>query len=404
MSSQQDTTFLDVLGILYRQKWVIIVTTLSGCVGIFLFSLFSVLLPPEKSYLPNYYIPQAHVLINESGSGGGLTDLLKSSGLGDLAGLTGIGGGGPTATGLAKKIATTDSFLDTIAGEFDFYRLYKLQENPFPKTAARMIIKSSLSITSDAESGMVTIGYKSIDRELATRIVNRVVELLEHQFAVISVDKNRTQLALIDKKLKEVETESLRIQQEIDALQQRYNTFDLAALAKEQANKIASLRAQLLQKSLEIDSYTQYAGIEDPALRKLKIERDGIKASIEKLERGYQENGIFIPAESDLPDIVLQYTRLKGDLEVKKKIFETLVQQSELVKLQVESVPPTFQVYEKASVPEIKAGPSRAKLCMVVAAASFFFSILLAFIIHYAQRAFKDPRRLRKLKGIPDES
>ena len=392
------TTFIDALGILYREKWIIIITTLVGSIGIFLYAFISIKLPPEKSYLPNYFIPQAHVLINESADGG-VSDMLKSAGLGDLAGLAGISQTGPTSVGLAQRISTTNTFLDTIAEDFNFYERYKLYVTEFPKTLARQMLIGGLQITSDPGSGMLTIGYQSTEKELATQIVNRVVELLEEQFAIISIDKNRTQLILIEKRLKDIETEMLYLQSEIDLLQGKYNTFDLAVLVKEQANKLASLRKELLQKSLEIDTYTGYTTSDDAVLRKLKIERDSLKANLEKLEQGYSEAGMIIPAEKDLPDLLIQYTRLKGDLTVKRKIYETLAQQYELVKLQVESVPPTFQIYERATVPEMKAGPNRGKLCMIVAGASFFFSILLAFIVSYIRRLFRNPENIEKIRS-----
>ncbi len=392
-------TFLDVIGILYREKWVIIIPTLVASIGIFLYAFISIKLPPEKSYLPNYFIPQAHVLINESADGG-VSDMLKSAGLGDLAGLAGISKTGPTAVGLAQRISKTNTFLDTIAKDFNFYERYKLYVTEFPKTLARGMLIGGLQITSDPGSGMLIIGYKSTEKELATQIVNRVVELLEEQFAIISVDKNRTQLTLIENRLKDIETEMLYLQSEIDLLQGKYNTFDLAVLAKEQANKLASLRKELLQKSLEIDTYAAYTKRDDPMLRKLKIERDSLKSNLGRIERGYSEAGVIFPAEKDLPDLLIQYTRLKGELSVKRKIYETLAQQYELVKLQVESVPPTFQIYEKATIPEMKAGPNRAKLCMIVAGTSFFFSILLAFIVNYIKRVFRDKDSIKRIKGI----
>ena len=398
-NQNNSTTFLDVIGILYREKWIIIVTTLVGSVGIFLYVFIAMKLPPEKSYLPNYFIPQAHVLINETADGG-VTDMLKSAGLGNLAGLAGISKTGPTAVGLAQKISTTNTFLDKIAEEFDYYGKYKLYGNIFQKTIARGMIRNAVIISSDPVSGMLTIGYVSIDRELATRIVNRIVELLEEEFAIISADKNKTQLVLIEKRLKDIETEMLYLQGEIDMLQEKYNTFDLVALVKEQAAKLTSLRKEILQKSFEIDTYTGYTTSDDAVLRKLKIERDSLKANIKKLEQGYSEAGVIFPPERDLPDLLLQHTKLKSELSVKRKIYETLAQQYELVKLQVESVQPTFQIYEKATVPEMKAGPKRPKICVIVAGISFFFSILLAFIVSYIKRVLKDKDSMKRIKGI----
>jgi capsule polysaccharide export protein KpsE/RkpR len=392
-----------VLGLLNRRKWIVIVPTVAGSVGVFLVALLSILLPEGKSFWPNYYIPEAHVIISDS-SAGGTADLLKSAGLSSLAGLAGIGSAGPTASDLAIRIASTDSFLDTIAADFDFYNRYGFADSDRPKTLARRMIKQNLVLTVDAGSGMMTVGYQAIDKVLATDVVNRVVDLLEEQFAVIAIDRNRTQLALVSDKLRDVETEMFGLQDRLNSLQQRYNTFDLAALAKELAARLGTLRAELLKKGFEIDSYGSSIGIEDPALRRLKVERNALRANVAKLERGYSENGVIVPAEAELPQLVLQYTRLKGDLDVQKKIYETLVQQQELIKLQVESVPRTFQIYEKAAVPERKSGPSRPKVCIVVAAASLVFGVALAFLVEYLARMLNDPANLRKLKGKSDET
>jgi capsule polysaccharide export protein KpsE/RkpR len=397
--SGRKTSFFDVLGLLNRRKWVIIVTTLAGTVGVFLFVLISILLPQDTTYLPNYYIPEAHVLINESASGG-LSELVKSSGMGSLASLAGIGGASPTASGLAIRIATTDSFLDRVAQEFDFYNRYNLTHAQFPKSVARNMIHKSLQFKMDSASGMMTVGYQSTDKALATDIVNRIIGLLEEEFTSISIDRNRTQLALIDRRLADVEQELQRLQDQINSLHDRYNTFDIAQAAKEQASRLAALRAELLQKSMEVDAYSGAIGIEDPALRKLRTERDALRANISKLEKGYRESGILVPAENELPQLAVTYTRLKGDLDIQKKLYETLISQQELIKLQVESVPPTFQIYEKAAIPEVKTGPSRGKIGVAGAGASFFLGILLAFLVDYFRRMLKNPRNVETLKGI----
>lgn len=390
--------FLNIIGLLNRQKWLIIVISIAGSIGVFLFALLGKLLPPEKSFFPDYYIPQAQVFVNIT-STGGLTELLKSAGLSNLSGIPGVGTGGPTAVGMAKKISTTGTFFGPIDQEFGFTKRYG------PLKAGLVFIRSLL-IWEDPTSGMITIGYKSIDPEQATEIVNRVVERLEEQFAIIYVDRNRIQLSLLDKKLKDVQAEMIELQDKLDAMHKKYSTFDVSTMAKEQATKIASLRAQLLQKNLEIDSYMRNVGIEDPALKRLKVERDSFRDSIKRMENGYQQDGIIVPSENELPELVLQYTKVKSDFDVQRRIFETLIQQYETIKLQVESVPPTFQIYERAAVPmkEGKAGPSRSRFCMVGAAASFFFGILLAFIVDYFQRKLKNPANVEKIRGVHDES
>ena len=76
------------------------------------FSVISLKLPPEKSYLPNEYTSTANMLINDSSSsGGGLSSMLSSSGLSGLAGLAGISAGGSTYSSLAIYLTKSNSLL-----------------------------------------------------------------------------------------------------------------------------------------------------------------------------------------------------------------------------------------------------------------------------------------------------
>ncbi len=404
--SDKDTsgtiTLADIVGLLKRRKLIIILITTIGTIGFFLIALIAILLPDDKTFWPNFYIPRATVLISENAEGGVL-GLLKSSDLGNLGQLLQQGGGSSSVSDRARKIMFTDSFLDIIAEQFDFYNRYHLSTSEHPKTDARTRLRKNLKVAADAKSQTMSIGYKSTDKVLATDIANFVTQVLDQQFQRITIDSSRTRLLLISSKLQEVNSEMQRLQGEINAFHEQYNTFDFAASAKEQVGKIASMRAELLQKSLEIDAYTRVSGIEDPALRKLKVERDTIKATVAKLEKGYRENGIVIPAEKELPDLLVRYMRMKGDLDVQKKIFETLIQQQELAKLESDSVPPSFQIYESASIPEVKSGPSRPKLCVIVAAASLILSIAVAFLVDRYKRMMKDPITVKKLRGDVDE-
>ena len=61
---------LDLFVVLWRRKWIIIGITVLAAVFIVLYSIVSLLLAPEKSYLPNTFTPKAHMLIDYSSSGG----------------------------------------------------------------------------------------------------------------------------------------------------------------------------------------------------------------------------------------------------------------------------------------------------------------------------------------------
>ena len=60
---------------------------------------------------------------------------------------------------------------------------------------------------------------------------------------------------------------------------------------------------------------------------------------------------------------------------------------------------PVFQVLEYAEVPDLKSGPSRGMLCIIVSAAGFFLSVFLAFLFNAIQNIRKDPDAMARLRG-----
>jgi uncharacterized protein involved in exopolysaccharide biosynthesis len=81
----------------------------------------------------------------------------------------------------------------------------------------------------------------------------------------------------------------------------------------------------------------------------------------------------------------------------------TLRQQYETAKLEADSTAKTFQVIERAEVPELKSGPSRGKISTIVTITVFFLAVFISFIMEYFERVKHDPiesAKLDEIKGL----
>ncbi|RKX92462.1 MAG: hypothetical protein DRP59_05395 [Spirochaetes bacterium] len=393
---EDEISLIDLLAVLLKHKKFIIIITLLGALGVLGFSIGSLLIPNEKSYYPNYYTPKAIVKINEDSGGfdlgseaGGLTALLGMSVK-----------SGATAFGAAQKYVTSDSFVDRIIKKFNLIDLYDLSGSKTPVASARKIFRENINLSDDSDSGTMEISYKDIDGALAADIVNEVVSLLDETFKNLSTDENVIQKKLLEKELSSTEAKLKDLEERLKKYNQKYGIYDIEAYAKEKATALGDLRSQYLKKVMEIESYRAYSSIEDPGLRKLRIERDSLKANIEKLEKGYSVGGIVVPSEKELPNLVSDYKKISLEYELQSKLYTSLAQQYELVKLKTSSIPPKFIVYEKAVPPLVKSGPSRGKLCIIVTMAVFFLSIFGAFILEFIGKIKQDPVEMAKLRGI----
>jgi uncharacterized protein involved in exopolysaccharide biosynthesis len=60
---------------------------------------------------------------------------------------------------------------------------------------------------------------------------------------------------------------------------------------------------------------------------------------------------------------------------------------------------PVFQILEMAEAPDMKSGPGRGMLCVIVVFAAGFFAVFLAFVLNAVSNIKNDPDAMAKLRG-----
>jgi tyrosine-protein kinase Etk/Wzc len=389
---EDELSLLDLLATLLRHKKLIILITVGAALAALVYAVGSLLLPPEKTYLPNVFTSRASILIS-SGQSGGLSGALASSGLGGLAAMAGVSVGGASSGELAVFLAKSVSSLDELNEEFDFTAKYKIETSV--RTETRNAILAKLSISFDKNTGIMSLSFEDSDPDLARRVVNRLVEILDRRFAALGGNKARNQKMLLEQKLADVQGQMTRIEGEIKVFQKKYGVLSVEALATEQIAILARLRSELIMKDIEIENYEKFSKIDDPVIRRLRSERQSILNKTAELERG----GSILPTQKEIPELAFEYAALQRDMLVQTEIFKILTQQYELAKLNSEGQEAAFQVIELGETADKKSGPSRAMLCIVTTMAAFFLSVLAAFLIEAIKTIGKNPEAMAKLRG-----
>ncbi|HOX92405.1 MAG TPA: lipopolysaccharide biosynthesis protein, partial [Spirochaetales bacterium] len=206
---QDEISLVDLLATLLRYKKLIAIITLGGMAAALLFAIGSLLLPADKSYLPNLYTPKASILISSSDSGG-LSGALAASGLGSLAAMAGVSVGGSSNGQLAVAIATSNTTIDELNGEFNFTSRYKVKKNV--KAETRLAVRKHYSAAFDEKTGILSISFEDIDPEYAMAVVNRAVEILDRRFMALSGNKASEQKRVLEAKLADVQAQMNVIQ------------------------------------------------------------------------------------------------------------------------------------------------------------------------------------------------
>ena len=396
---EEDTiSLIDIIAVLWKRKWMIIGITAAAAIGVVVFSIISLVLPPEQSPLPNYYEPEAMVLVTGDSSAPSFGQA-ASSALGELAGLAGITSGGGGSYGpLAVELAKSRSVLDSVGEQLNVGERIEDKENL--NTKIRTLLRENSTVEFESGTGLLTVSYQSIDRDFATEVVNALVSTLNERFRTIGGSRAVTRRELLEEKIAEVESKIAELEAEISEFTAQYGILDVETVTQEQAQTMANLRSDLILKELEIQSYSEFARIDDPVLRRLRTERDNLRQVLRDMEEGSTEFEGVLPSQQEIPELAFEYERLRRNLEVQAQIYRNLASELELARLNAEGQEPVFQILELAEVPEVKAGPSRGTISIVVTLSALFLSVFLSFVLEYVQHVRQDDQQMAKLRRL----
>jgi uncharacterized protein involved in exopolysaccharide biosynthesis len=263
--TDDEISLIDLFAVLWRRKRFIITIVIIAMVGVVVFSVLSLTLPPETSFLPNKYTPSAHMLINDqSSSGGGLSSMLNSSGLSGLASLAGLSlSSGQTYSQLATYLIGTNTLLDMVVDEYDLIARYKIKK--FPRAESRKILKKILTAKVDDASGVLSISFSDRDPVFARSVVNFTTAYLEKRFDELGLDKNRIEQENLEINIANTFREIQKLEQDGHQLEQ--------SVSRSLGGGLPSITVELNRIQLEL-------GAQKQVYTQLKVQYELVKIKI----------------------------------------------------------------------------------------------------------------------------
>lgn len=143
-------------------------------------------------------------------------------------------------------------------------------------------------------------------------------------------------------------------------------------------------------------------GLDTNSIEKKNLETniDTTYKEILKLEKQAQNLGASLNNGVSIwgaPNVSIETARIQMELNAQQKVYEQLKTQYELLKVKMQSEQPVFQILERPEIPDMKSGPSRGKLCIIVTFAAIFVSIFMAFALNAWYNIKNDPEAQKKL-------
>ncbi len=118
-----------------------------------------------------------------------------------------------------------------------------------------------------------------------------------------------------------------------------------------------------------------------------------LEKEVKKLESSV--NNVY--SAKNTPTIMTDVSMIKLELSAQQEVYKNLKSQYELLKIDMASETPAFQVLERGEIPDQKSKPSRGKLCIILTFAGFFISVFAAFLINAIENIKNDKVAMQKL-------
>jgi uncharacterized protein involved in exopolysaccharide biosynthesis len=256
---EDEISFIDLFAVLWRWKVMIVVITLLAAIGVVVYSLISIKLPPEESFNPNVFTAKALMLIDSRSSG-------MSSSVSGLASLLGasLSSGGFSNSRLAAFLVDTNSMIDSIVDEFNLIEKYNITS--YPKTSSRGKIKGFLKAGYDNNSGVFTISFTHIDPVFAKDVVNYCTVYLEKRFDELGLDKNKIEKENLELNIANAYNEILKFEEESRRLEQSVASAPFSG-------RLPAITTEINRINLELETQRQ-------VYTQLKVQYELLKVSM----------------------------------------------------------------------------------------------------------------------------
>ena len=324
--------------------------------------------------LPVYYKAETRILPpQDKGSN------LASQLLGQAGGLIGIAGGVKSQGELFVAMTKTRTVLDRMVDRFD---LMKLNKEKYRQDARKELLEL-LTVQEDRKSGIISLTVEDRDPKRAADMANAFVEELKSLAGGLAISEAGQRRMFFEEQIRHTKESLSRAEEEVKGFQQRTGAFQIDAQSKAIIEGIANLRARIAAKEVEAKVLRSFATAQNPDLQRIEEEVRALRVESEKIESGKERGYDPLMSSERVPATNMEYLRKLRQLKYNETLYELLVKQFELAKLDEARDATVIQVIDRAIPPERKSRPKRALIVLLATVTMLFLSVFIVLLLEH---------------------
>ena len=395
-SASDEIYLLDYLIILAKHSRLIIFTSLAVMVLTYLI-LF--LLPKQYKATVCMLPPQQNLsmvahLLESLGGGIGTTKSGSAAGLGGAISLLGLKSFADLYVGMLTGSTISDRIIDH----------FKLREHYDKKYLEDIREKLDQRVQISAgKGGLIIINVRDESPQRAQGMANAYINELDGLLQNMASKEANDRLVFLDKKRSEIVQNLSKAEENLRNFSESSGVLQIDAQTRGMLEYIASLRATIDFKEIQLKVFREQATQFNYDLIKLETELKGLKEKLSEAEAQESKNPKTIDvriATSKVPALGLEFSRLYREAKFQEQLYQMYSKLIELARLDIVGDFSRVQVVDRAIPPE-KHSNKRLLPALLAGAGTCLLMIFLSFSLenwHNAAQSLEDVERQEELK------
>jgi len=231
-------------------------------------------------------------------------------------------------------------------------------------------------------------------RKLAKEIVSYIISELDRVNKSLQADEARFHRLFMEGRYNESVRHLYDSEEELRVFQHQHNTINLAEQTKAAIRIGAEIKSQILIDEVKLGMLKQTLKQNHPEVEKLEHEIMELKSQFSDLDdqsndSSKKDTDLF-PQYSEVPNLAIELTRLKREVEIQSKLYAFLTQKYEESKIQEARNTPTIQVLDDASQPIKRYKPKRTLMVIGYSLIAFVSSSIYVLLIEFNKKETSD--------------
>lgn len=306
-------------------------------------------LPPNSTASTGLPVLSGLAAVSSQGAGGLMSSLL----------------GGPMSSDLLSDALTSNYLEDRIIDRFNLLSVYDKKTHQ----AARKKLEHKSSITVNAKSGVVTVDVIDPEPTRAAAMANAYAEELDHVLVRMNTEAAASQRLFYEQRLAQAKQDLLNASNEFSKFTSTNRTLNIDEQTKATVESAAALEGQIIAAQADLKAMEQLYTGQNPQVIQARARVAALQAELSKISvglpgekqtAGNQGTGSasgplkeqLFPSITQLPGIGVKYLDLYREVKVREAVYELVIQQYYVARLQETQAAAGVQVLSPATVPE----------------------------------------------------